>query len=109
MDDFGTGYSSLGYLRQFPFDKLKIDQSFIRDLEPNGSCLEIIRAIVQLAKALGIRVVVEGVENLKQLALLKCEGCDEYQGYYFSKPAPAEEVQKFINTPIVAHETATLV
>lgn len=96
MDDFGTGYSSLSYLRRFPFNKVKIDQSFINGIGNEPNCIEIVRAIVSLGKALGIKILVEGVETAEQLALLKSENCDEYQGYLFGKPKPIHDVQQLI-------------
>ena len=92
MDDFGTGYSSLGYLRSFPFDKIKIDQSFIRDL-PKGDSLAIIRAVVGLSRSLGITSTAEGVETEEQLASVSTEGCSEIQGFLFSRPKPAAEIE----------------
>ncbi len=86
MDDFGTGYSSLSYLRRFPFDKIKIDQSFIRHLDESGDCMAIVRAVLSLGKSLGMRVVAEGVETEEQFSLLQGEGCEQVQGYLFSKP-----------------------
>ena len=90
LDDFGTGYSSLSYARNFPLDRLKIDRSFIQDLTSNHSDLAIIRTIIDLGHILDLAVVAEGVETGSQLALLEAEGCDEAQGFYFSKPLPAE-------------------
>jgi diguanylate cyclase (GGDEF)-like protein len=92
MDDFGTGYSSLSYLRRFPFDKIKIDQSFIRGLAEQGDCAAIIRAVIGLGQSLGMAVNAEGVETEQQLAALKAQGCGEVQGYLFSVPRPATEV-----------------
>jgi EAL domain-containing protein (putative c-di-GMP-specific phosphodiesterase class I) len=97
MDDFGTGYSSLGYLRSFPFDKIKIDQSFIRDLPLKEESLAIVRAVVGLSSSLGIKTTAEGVETKEQLASLTAEGCSQFQGYLFSKPKPAAEVQRLLN------------
>ena len=88
MDDFGTGYSSLSTLRRFPFDKIKIDQSFVRNLGEGDDCLAIVRAVVGLGHSLGMRVLAEGVETEEQLALLRREGCREVQGYLFSPPRP---------------------
>ncbi len=96
MDDFGTGYSSLSYLRRFPFDKIKIDQSFIRSLEREQGSIEIIRAVVGLGKALGMDVLAEGVETAEQLSILQIEGCDELQGYLFSKPRPVQDLPGII-------------
>ncbi len=93
MDDFGTGYSSLGYLRQFPFDKIKVDRSFITDLGASNESLAIVRAVVGLAKGLGMTTLAEGVETAEQLGSLLAEGCAQAQGYYFSRPRPAVEIR----------------
>lgn len=92
LDDFGTGYSSLSYLRSFPFDKLKIDQSFVRDLDTDTSAHAIIRAITTLAAALGIETLAEGVELASHMEVLRNEGCDMIQGYLISRPVPASAV-----------------
>ena len=92
MDDFGTGYSSLSYLRRFPFDKIKIDQSFIRGLGTQDDCAAIVRAVVGLGRSLGMAVNAEGVETKEQFAALRAEGCGEVQGYLFSRPQPACEI-----------------
>jgi EAL domain-containing protein (putative c-di-GMP-specific phosphodiesterase class I) len=96
MDDFGTGYSSLGNLRSFPFDKIKIDRSFVSDLENNPDAVSIVHAVVGLGHNLGMATCAEGVETSQQLAYLRREGCSEVQGYYYSKPKPAAEVDKMI-------------
>ncbi len=88
MDDFGTGYSSLSYLQRFPFDRIKIDQSFIRELSSNPDAAAIVRAVVALGRSLNISTTAEGVETAPQFAYLKGEVCDEVQGYYFDKPLP---------------------
>jgi len=90
MDDFGTGYSSLGYLRKFPFDKIKIDQSFVRDLAEKPDSVAIIRAVAGLANTLGITTTAEGVETESQFEQIMREGCTEAQGYLFSRPVTAE-------------------
>jgi EAL domain-containing protein (putative c-di-GMP-specific phosphodiesterase class I) len=96
MDDFGTGYSSLSYLRSFPFDKIKIDQSFIRDLAEQPDSVAIVRAVTGLGSSLGIHTTAEGVETEDQLARLVAEGCTEVQGYLFSPPCPAKEVGRMV-------------
>jgi diguanylate cyclase (GGDEF)-like protein/PAS domain S-box-containing protein len=88
MDDFGTGYSSLSYFRMFPFDKVKIDQSFIRDMIGNPQARAIIRSVIGLGRGLGMPVVAEGVETAEQLDALRAEGCDQAQGYWISRPGP---------------------
>jgi diguanylate cyclase len=88
MDDFGTGYSSLSYLQAFPFDKIKIDQTFVARLESNASSAAIIRTIIGLGRNLGLPVIAEGVETAKQLAFLAAEGCAEVQGYLIGRPQP---------------------
>jgi diguanylate cyclase (GGDEF)-like protein len=97
LDDFGTGYSSLSYLRSFPFDKLKIDQSFVRDLHSDASAHAIIRAITTLAAALGIETLAEGVELASHMEVLRTEGCDMIQGYLISRPVPASEVAGLVH------------
>jgi EAL domain-containing protein (putative c-di-GMP-specific phosphodiesterase class I) len=96
MDDFGTGFSSLNYLRSFPFDKIKIDQTFVRDMSKGRDSVAIIKAIIDLGRALHIEVVAEGVETEEQLSILLAEGCTEMQGYYFSKAAPIETFEKIL-------------
>lgn len=93
LDDFGTGYSSLSYLRKYPFDKLKIDRSFVVDLVDNSDSLAIIEAIISMGRSIGMAIVVEGVETLSQLTLLREQDCDFAQGYYFSKPVSAENIR----------------
>jgi len=96
MDDFGTGYSSLSYLRSFPFDKIKIDRSFIKDIDSRPDCVAIIGAISALGKRLGIRTTAEGVETAEQLECVRSEGCTEVQGYLFSAARPAREIPALI-------------
>ena len=92
LDDFGTGYSSLGYLKTAPFDKIKIDQSFVRDLCGDTSARAIVRAITAMAGALGMDILAEGVELDAQADMLRAEGCDMIQGYLISRPIPARDV-----------------
>ena len=89
LDDFGTGYSSLDTLHSFPFDKIKIDKSFLLRAEDSPQALAIVRTVLALGRSLSIPVLAEGVENERQLRILQSEGCDEAQGYYFGHPAPA--------------------
>ena len=91
IDDFGTGYSSLAYLRQFPIDKLKIDRAFIKDV-PSLDDGTLASSITLLGHVLGMKVIAEGIETKEQLQLLKEFGCDEYQGFFFSKPLPSKEI-----------------
>jgi EAL domain-containing protein (putative c-di-GMP-specific phosphodiesterase class I) len=96
MDDFGTGYSSLGYLKQFPFDTLKIDRSLIKDLDSTVQDRAIINAVITLGKGLNLNVVAEGVETIKIKDLLINLGCEYIQGYLFSKPLPVEEATEML-------------
>jgi EAL domain-containing protein (putative c-di-GMP-specific phosphodiesterase class I) len=92
LDDFGTGYSSLSYLKRFPFDRVKIDRAFVKDITTDADDAAISRAIISMAHSLGIRVVAEGVETEAQCQFLRRHGCDEMQGYYFSRPLPPIEI-----------------
>jgi diguanylate cyclase (GGDEF)-like protein/PAS domain S-box-containing protein len=96
MDDFGTGCSSLSYLRSFPFDKIKIDRSFVSELAAGGESMAIVRAVTALGRSLGISTTAEGVETAEQLSLLRSEGCNEVQGFLFSPALPAAEVEKML-------------
>ena len=97
MDDFGTGYSSLSYLRSFPFDKIKIDRSFVKDLAERSDCVAIVRAISGLGRSLNITTTAEGVETIDQLDWLRAEGCNEVQGFLFSAARPAAEVAALLS------------
>ena len=102
LDDFGTGYSSLSYLRAFPFDTIKIDRSFIMNLAQDDSSLAIADAVMNLGRALHLSIVAEGVETVEQLTILSSRGCDEVQGYLFSKPIPADIVPRAIDERLAA-------
>jgi EAL domain-containing protein (putative c-di-GMP-specific phosphodiesterase class I) len=104
MDDFGTGYSSLRYLRSFPFDRIKIDRSFIQEILTNNESAAIISAVVSLSRRIGILTTAEGVETAEQLARVREEGCDTAQGYLIGRPSPASELARFL--PVRLAETA---
>ena len=96
LDDFGTGYSSLAYLRRFPFDKLKIDRSFISDLPHSQESLAIVRAVIGLGNSFAATVTAEGVETVEQFALLGAEGCHQCQGYLLGRPSPADDIRQMM-------------
>ncbi|MCJ2133306.1 EAL domain-containing protein [Methylobacterium sp. J-026] len=106
MDDFGTGYSSLSYLRRFPFDKIKVDQSFVRQLPGDPESAAIVRAIITMGSCLGMAITVEGVETAEQFAFSAEAGCDQVQGYHVSRPLPAAEFVSFVDTFVNAREAA---
>ena len=94
MDDFGAGYSSLSYLQSFPFDRLKIDNSFIKDVADGVGSLSIVRAVAAMAKSLGMTTTAEGVETIEQLNAVRAEGCTEVQGFLFSEALPSSEIER---------------
>ncbi len=96
LDDFGTGYASLSHIKSYPIGRLKIDRSFVTDMQNNRSSMSVVHAIAQLGRSLGVRVTAEGVEHEEQALLLKSMGCGSLQGYYFSRPLPADEVFAFV-------------
>ncbi|MDP9095519.1 MAG: EAL domain-containing protein, partial [Pseudomonadota bacterium] len=101
LDDFGTGYSSLNYLRSFPFDKIKIDRSFIEDIETNADCRAIVRAVTSIGGHLGMVTTAEGVETVSQFEQLRAQGCDQVQGFLFSRPVPAASVTELLKARLV--------
>ena len=96
LDDFGTGYSSLSFLRMFPIDAVKIDQSFVRGIRIDSDDASIVDAVINMGKSLHMRVVAEGVESRAQLEFLKARGCSEAQGYYFSRPLLADDCARLL-------------
>ncbi len=100
MDDLGTGYSSLSYLRKFPVDTLKIDQSFVRRITSTPDETRIVTAIIGIGRSLNLRVVAEGVETLEELRFLRAHGCDEAQGYFFSRPIVPQKFAELLESGI---------
>ena len=99
VDDFGTGYSSLSYLTRFPIDSLKLDRSFVHNIITKSNDAIVISAVIGMAKSLKQIIVAEGVESKEQLAFLQAHGCDEGQGYYFSRPASAQQFATLLEMP----------
>jgi EAL domain-containing protein (putative c-di-GMP-specific phosphodiesterase class I) len=102
VDDFGTGYSSLSYLTRFPIDALKLDQSFVHDIIAKSDDAIVVSAVISMGKSLRHRVIAEGVETIEQLVFLQAHGCDEGQGYYFSRPVGAKQFAKLLESGISA-------
>ena len=102
VDDFGTGFSSLSYLRRFPIDSLKLDRSFVQEITADADDAIIVSAVISMGKSLKHRIIAEGVETLEQLAFLQAHGCNEGQGYFFSKPVAAQQFAKLLETGILA-------
>jgi EAL domain-containing protein (putative c-di-GMP-specific phosphodiesterase class I) len=96
LDDFGTGYSSLAYLSRLPVDRLKIDQSFVHAMECDAQARTMVKEIMHLSQAFGLSVIAEGVETRGELDFLADHGCDEYQGYYFAAPLPADQFERLL-------------
>lgn len=107
VDDFGTGYSSLSYLKQFPLDRIKIDQSFVRDLDQSMESAEITQAIITMAHSLNLQVIAEGVETQHQRAFLIMQNCEELQGFYFSKPLPQDQAAQLLQHNLKSHPQVT--
>jgi EAL domain-containing protein (putative c-di-GMP-specific phosphodiesterase class I) len=106
LDDFGTGYSSLSYVQRFPIDTLKIDQSFVRDLATDAGAANIVTAVISMGNSLHMRVVAEGIETREQLEFLQIHGCPVGQGFYFSRPVPAQEFAKLLERDMAAMPVA---
>ena len=98
VDDFGTGFSALSYLKSYPFDTLKIDKSFVRDIMVEQDDASLVKAIINMAHSLGLKVIAEGVEEEAQTHFLQQEGCDYAQGYFYSRPAPESEFENWVRT-----------
>ena len=107
LDDFGTGYSSITYLRQFPFDRIKIDKGFVADIATRPDCAAIVSAVAGLGRSLGISITAEGIETRDQLTMVRTAGCTHAQGYLFGRPVPASEILRVLSTERKAVARAT--
>ena len=106
LDDFGTGYSSLSYLRRFPFDKIKIDQTFVREMTVDRDSMAIVQSVIDLARSLRMTTTGEGVETKEQMEQLQRAGCTEVQGYYLFRPVPVKELQACFAAPALVNTIA---
>ncbi len=106
MDDFGTGYSSLSYLQSFPFDRIKIDRCFVKDLADGVGSLNIVRAVIGIAKGMHMQTTAEGVETVEQLDILRAEGCNEIQGFLIARPVPANRIVPMLHQPLLFDQSA---
>jgi EAL domain-containing protein (putative c-di-GMP-specific phosphodiesterase class I) len=102
VDDFGTGYSSLSYLSRFPIDILKVDRAFVNEISPSSETWPIVAAVIGLSKALGLSTIAEGVEEESQAAVLRSLGCELAQGFHFSRPGPADDIQALLLAPVAS-------
>jgi EAL domain-containing protein (putative c-di-GMP-specific phosphodiesterase class I) len=109
IDDFGTGYSSLAYLTTLPISELKIDRSFVRDLGITPQSSAVVTAIIALARSLGLRVIAEGVENLRQMEVLHRLGCGVMQGFLFSRPIPPDELERWLQNTVLPRKAPWIV
>jgi predicted signal transduction protein with EAL and GGDEF domain len=103
LDDFGTGYSSLSYVSRFPIDKIKIDRSFVREVETRASCRGIVKSVIDMTRNLKLGCIVEGMETDNQVSIVRSLGCNTMQGYFFGKPMPGAEVLDFLGSSFLSN------